>query len=205
MPVATDFHQLIDRNRRNSWILIAVFVVLIAVVAGVIGTAITGDVAHAVFVGAVAMGISLLISLASFYAGADLILAVSGAHEIQHENDPQLFNVVEEMAIAAGLPRPKIYVINDSAPNAFATGRDPAHGVIAITTGLREKLTRDELQGVIAHELGHIRNYDIRYALLVAVMVGTIVMLADLFLRWTFWTGGRSRSRARGCDTKVSR
>jgi heat shock protein HtpX len=108
-----------------------------------------------------------------------------------------LLNVVHEMAIASGLPVPAVYVIDDSAPNAFATGRDPAHAVIAVTTGLYQKLDRDELQGVIAHELAHVRNFDIRYTTLVAVTVGAIALLADFALRRMWW-GGPTRSRHRG-------
>src|SRR5262249_38358942 len=124
-------------------------------------------------------------------------LTLSHARPIEHKDDPELFNVVEEMAIAAGIPMPRIYVIADSAPNAFATGRDPQHAAVTITTGLRTKLTRDELQGVIAHEISHIRNYDSRLMLLLTVLVGTVVMLADFFwqiLRFSSPGGGR-RSR----------
>ena len=102
-------------------------------------------------------------------------------------------NVVREMAIAANVPMPRVYVIDDTAPNAFATGRDPKHASVAVTTGLLEKLDREELQGVIGHELSHVRNLDIRFSLVVAVMVGAIAILADFFLRFTFWGGGRSQ------------
>ncbi len=95
------------------------------------------------------------------------------------------------MALAAGTPMPKVYIIDDTAPNAFATGRDPEHASVAITTGLLQKLDREELQGVMGHELSHVRNFDIRFALLVAVLVGSIALLADFFLRFTFWGGGR--------------
>src|SRR5262249_754963 len=109
---------------------------------------------------------------------------------------PELYNVAEEMAIAAGVPMPAVYLIYDSAPNAFATGRDPEHAAIAITSGLRSKLTRDELQGVIAHEMSHIRNYDIRLMLLMAVLCGSVVMRADMFVRMLWFTpSGSSRRR----------
>jgi len=193
--MAVDFHQLIDRNKRNSVILMVVFVVLIAAAAGLIGQAIGGDWAHAIFIGAVATVLSLIMVMASYYGGTSAVLSMSRARAIAKSDDPQLFNVVEEMSVSAGLPMPRIYVIDDSAPNAFATGRDPAHGVLVITTGLRSKLTRDELQGVVAHEMSHIRNYDIRYMMLVAVMVGVIVMMCDLFLR-SLWYGGRGRRRS---------
>ena len=125
------------------------------------------------------------------------MLAVSGAREVDETNAPQLLNVVREMAIAANVPMPEVYVIDDTAPNAFATGRDPEHASVAITTGLLEKLDREELQGVIAHELSHVRNFDIRFSLIVGVMVGAIAILADFFLRFTFWGGvGGRRSLA---------
>ena len=103
-------------------------------------------------------------------------------------------NVVREMAVAANVPMPKVYVIDDTAPNAFATGRDPAHASVAITTGLLQKLDREELQGVLGHELSHVRNLDIRFSLVVGVMVGVIAILADFFLRFTFWSGVGRRS-----------
>ena len=106
-------------------------------------------------------------------------------------------NVVREMAIAANVPMPAVYIIDDTAPNAFATGRDPQHASVAVTSGLLEKLDREELQGVIGHELSHVRNFDIRFTLVVAVMVGAIAILADFFLRFTFW-GGARRSNDRG-------
>jgi heat shock protein HtpX len=133
-------------------------------------------------------------SLFSYYKGDSLVLTVSGAKEIDPQAVPQLYNVVQEMALAANVPIPRIYVIDDTAPNAFATGRDPQHASVAITTGLLQKLDREELQGVMAHELSHVRNFDIRFSLMVGVLVGSIALLADFFLRFTFWGGGR-RSR----------
>ena len=133
----------------------------------------------------------MLLSVGSYFAGDKLVLAASGAKEVTQEAAPQLLNVVREITLAANVPMPKVYVIDDTAPNAFATGRDPKHASVAITTGLLQKLDREELQGVMAHELGHVRNYDIRFSLLVAVLVGSIALLADFFLRFTFWGGGR--------------
>jgi heat shock protein HtpX len=126
-----------------------------------------------------------------------MVLAASRAKEITHEDAPVLFNVVEEMTIAAGLPMPKVYIIEDSAPNAFATGRDPEHASVAVTSGLLEKLDRDELQGVIAHEMSHVGNFDIRYAMLVGVLVGTTVLISDFFLRGLWFSGG-ARGGGRG-------
>ncbi len=132
---------------------------------------------------------------ARYFAGDRLVLAASQARRRSiAEQAPQLMNVVQELAIAAGIPMPKVYVIDDTAPNAFATGRDPQHASVAVTTGLLEKLDREELQGVIGHELSHVRNYDIRFTLLVGVLVGSVALLADFFLRYTFWFGGGRRS-----------
>jgi len=152
---------------------------------------------HTVLVAsAAALAVALLFILFTYFGGASAILAVSGAKEIQKADDPQLFNVIEELAIATGLPKPRIFLIDDTAMNAFATGRDPQHAVVAITTGLRARLTRSELQGVMAHELAHVRNYDIRLAMFAAVMVGLVVLLADLFMRYLWW-GGRGGRRGR--------
>lgn len=191
------FRDLIAANKRNSVLLVVAFCLFVTVVAMVLGLAIlfylSPDAAaalnwkEALIVGGVAAALSLFLSWIAYVAGDDMIAAVAGARPIEHKDDPELFNVVEEMAIAAGIPMPRVYLIDDPALNAFATGRDPEHALVAITTGLRGKLKRDELQGVLAHEVSHIRNYDIRLMLLLAVLVGSVVMLSDLFwqiLRW---------------------
>jgi heat shock protein HtpX len=161
MAVET-FHTLISRNKRNSLLLIAVFTLFFVGMGLLIGAVWGGgDPAFSVAVAVIAAGVAFVWTLISFYGGTSAVLAVSHARPIEKADDPQLFNVVEELSIAAGVPMPRIYVIDDTAPNAFATGRDPAHAVVAITAGLRSKLTRDELQGVMGHELSHVRNYDI--------------------------------------------
>jgi heat shock protein HtpX len=178
-------------NRRNSVLLILGVTALLAVLGFAIGYGTTGYVEGAFGVTTIAVVIAMLMSVGSYFAGDKLVLATSGAKEVSQASAPQLMNVVQEMALAAGTPMPKVYIIEDTAPNAFATGRDPQHASVAITTGLLEKLDREELQGVIGHELSHVRNYDIRFALLVAVLVGSIALMADFFLRFTFWGGGR--------------
>jgi len=192
------FHTLIARNKRNSFLLIVVFLMFFVGLGLLIGAVWGGgDWTFSIAVAVIAAAIAFILTLASYYRGSSAVLRISGAREIAKRDDPQLFNVVEELSIAAGVPMPRIYVINDSAPNAFATGRDPRHAVVAITTGLRSKLTRDELQGVMAHELSHVRNYDIRFAMLMAVMVGVLVMLCDVFLRSLWFGGGRRRRSSR--------
>lgn len=125
-------------------------------------------------------------SVGSYFYSDKLILATTGAQKIRKEDNPDLYNIVENLTIAAGLPMPDIYIVNDPSPNAFATGRDPNHAVVAVTTGLLERLKKVELEGVIAHELSHIRNYDIRLMAIVAILVGFVAILADLFMR-SFW------------------
>jgi heat shock protein HtpX len=162
-----------------------------------IGYAMTGKPVGGVSAMVLALIVATILSIFSFYSGDSLVLASSRAQEVTADQAPQLMNVVQEMAIAANVPMPRVYVINDSAPNAFATGRDPQHASVAVTSGLLQKLDREELQGVLGHELSHVRNLDIRFALLVGVLVGGIALLADFFLRFTFWSGmgGRRSSR----------
>jgi heat shock protein HtpX len=178
-------------NRRMSIVLIVLVTLILAALGFAIGYGTTGAVEGAFGVTTGAIVLAMLLSVGSYFAGDQLVLATSGAREVTQQSAPQLMNVVQEMALAAGVPMPKVYIIDDTAPNAFATGRDPKHASVAITTGLLQKLDREELQGVIGHELSHVRNFDIRFALLVAVLVGSIALLADFFLRFTFWGGGR--------------
>ena len=197
-PYEGTFRDRIAANKRNSLALIAVFLVFIAVFGYVIGYAWIGDPASALFGLGLAFVAGSVSGVVSYYAGDRMVLAASRAREVTHDEVPQLFNVVEEMAIASGLPMPKVYIIEDSAPNAFATGRDPEHASVAVTSGLLEKLNRDELQGVIAHEMSHVGNFDIRYAMLVGVLVGTTVLISDFFLRGLWFGGGRRREGGGG-------
>jgi heat shock protein HtpX len=190
------FHTLIARNRFNSILLITVFMLFFVLMGLLIGYVWgQGEATFSIAVAAIAGLVAFILTLMSYFGGSSVLLSMSQAKEVRKEDDPQLFNVVEELCIAGGLPMPRIYLINDTAMNAFATGRNPRNAVVAITTGLRDKLTRDELQGVIAHELSHVRHYDILYAMLMAVMVGTLVMLCDIFLRSLWYGSGRRRGR----------
>ena len=194
MAVET-FHDQISHNKRNSILLIGIFMLLFVGIGLLIGMVWGGGSSRFGIVVSVAAGaVAFVLTLASYYGGSGALLALSQAHELKREQDPQLFNVVEELCIAGGLPVPRIYLIDDTAMNAFATGRNPQHAVVAITTGLRARLNRNELQGVMAHELSHVRHYDILYATLMAVMVGVLVMLCDVFLRSMWFGGGRRRS-----------
>jgi heat shock protein HtpX len=192
------FRERIGRNRRNSLLLIAAFLAFITIFGCVIGWAWIGDPAGAIFGIILALFAGTLSGFLSYYAGDKMVLAASRAKEITHDDAPVLFNVVEEMSIAAGLPMPKVYIVDDTAPNAFATGRDPQHASVAVTKGLLEKLDRDELQGVIAHEMSHVANFDIRYSMLVGILVGTTVLVSDFFLRGLWFGGGGGGNRRGG-------
>lgn len=208
-PGTLTFNDLIRKNKRQSVALMIVMITLGVLLGGVLAGAVGAyqglgedDLIVAVVLGGiVAFALATIGALWSWFGGSSAILAMSGAGEIQKADDPQLFNVVEEIAIAAGLPMPRVYLINDSAMNAFATGRDPQHAAVAITKGLRDQLTRDELQGVLAHEMAHVRHLDVRFAMLMATMVGLIVFACDAFLRIAWYSGGAAgRSRRRDRD-----
>lgn len=183
----------IDSNKRKSWFLLSFFFVLIIIVGYVFSQAMQDTM-----ILYIAVGFSIISSFISYWFSDKIVLAMSSAKEIDHDSNREIYHLVENLCITAGLPIPKIYIIDDTAPNAFATGRDPEHAVIALTTGIIQKLDKVELEGVIAHELSHIGNRDILLATLVTVMVGVIVLLADWFRRWTFWGGGRKKSSNSG-------
>ena len=195
--MASSFYDQISANRRNSFLLALIVVALLSALGFAIGYALTGSAGGGVGTTVVAVVIGTLAALGSYFAGDQLVLAASQAKEVGETTAPQLMNVVREMAIAANVPMPRVYLIDDSAPNAFATGRDPQHASVAITTGLLDKLDREELQGVIGHEMSHVRNFDIRFSLIVGVLVGSVALLSDFFLRWTWWGGGGRRDRDR--------
>jgi heat shock protein HtpX len=195
--MASSFYDQISANRRNSFLLALVVIVLLAALGFSIGYALTGSAGGGIGTTVIAVIIGTLAALGSYFGGDRLVLAASQAKEVDEAAAPQLVNVVREMAIAANVPMPRVYLIDDTAPNAFATGRDPQHASIAITTGLLEKLDREELQGVIGHEMSHVRNFDIRFSLIVGVLVGSVALLSDFFLRWTWFGGGVRRDRDR--------
>ena len=135
-----------------------------------------------------ALVIAGIMSVGSFYYSDKLVLATTGAHQIKKDDFPRFYRIVENMSIASGLPMPKVYIMNDPSPNAFATGRDPKHAVVAATTGILDMLNDAELEGVVAHELSHIKNYDIRLAGVLAILVGFVAILSDLFIRASFFS-----------------
>lgn len=194
---AAGLWELIERNRRQSAALVFIMGILLVGVGLVIGFAIVPVPAAALIGGAITFCLWLVLTLLAFYAGDKAVLSIAGAKPVTHKEFPVLCNVVDEMAIAGGLPRPKVYVIDDSAPNAFATGKNHQTAALAVTTGLLERLNRDELQGVIAHEMSHIRHQDVRYMTLIVIMFGTIVLLCDMFRRLAWYSGGFGNSNRR--------
>lgn len=170
------------------------FVVFVVLVAYVLGVAL-GYGTEWMWI---AVLFSVVSSFASYYWGDKMVLAMSGAKPANRKQHFDFFTVAENLAIAAGIPKPQLYVIDDTAMNAFATGRDPAHAVVCATTGILTKLERRELEGVIAHELSHIKNFDTRLMAVVAILVGTVVFLADMFMRNLWWGRGRERDENRG-------
>jgi len=173
----------IESNKRKTFFLITIFTVVILALGWVFGAA-WGDAASGIIFAAI---LSTVMTLVSYYQGDAIALAASGAKQIEKKDAAELYNLVENLALSAGLPTPKIYVINDPSPNAFATGRDPAHASIAVTTGLVEVLEKTELEGVLAHELSHIKNYDVRVMTIVVVLVGVVLLLSDWILRGFFY------------------
>lgn len=188
-------YDQIAANKRRTWLMMLVFVALLGGFATIVGY-ILGMPLWATPIIFVAL---LAWALFSYYASASVALSVSGARPVSREEEPELYRVVENLCIGTGLPMPKVYVIEDGSPNAFATGRDPEHASVAATRGLLNKLDKSELEGVMAHEMSHVGNYDIRVMTITVVLVGLVALLADLFLRWTwFGAGRRTTNRGRG-------
>ncbi|MBI4089131.1 MAG: zinc metalloprotease HtpX [Candidatus Levybacteria bacterium] len=185
-----NIYSQISANKTKTWLIVILFVIFITTIVFIYGKASGYGLSYA--------GIGLIISgimgFTSYYYSDKMILGMSQAKQIQKSDNPLLFRTVENLCIGAGIPMPKIYIIEDSAPNAFATGRDPKHSVVCATTGILEKLNKVELEGVIAHELSHVRNYDIRLMSIVVILVGLVALLADFFMR-SLWYGGGRRDR----------
>lgn len=181
-------YRAIAKNKRNTVFIILLFLLIIGGLAALAGY-IYDDPSIVVITLIVAGGYALI----QYFAASSQALSLSGAHEIQKADNPRLYRIVENLSITTGTPMPKVYVINDPAPNAFATGRDPKHASVAATTGILELLDDSELEGVMAHELGHVRNYDIRVAMIVFGLVVAVGFIADMMMRMSFF-GGRNNN-----------
>jgi heat shock protein HtpX len=190
--MAVSIHSQIRSNILRTYVIMVGFVVFVVLASYVMGNAL-GYGNSWLFIAVI---FSVISSFVSYYWGDSIVLAMSVARPADRTRDFDFFTVTENLCIAAGLPKPRLYVIEDTAMNAFATGRDPQHAVVCATTGLLSRLERREIEGVIAHELSHVKNYDIRLMAVVAVLVGTVAFLADMFMR-SLWWGGSRRSRDR--------
>lgn len=193
---STDFYSEMSKNKWGSFFLIVFFSIFVMLIGYVFAMAFAPEYLITILV--MAFFIVIIWSLISYYSGDSIVLATAKAKQVTKEDDPFYWNTVEGLSIAAGLPMPKIYIIKEDSINAFATGRDPKHASIAVTSGARQKLNRQEFEGVIAHELSHVANYDIRFMVLVAVLVGIVVLFSDIMLRTFIFGGVKQRNREGG-------
>lgn len=189
-------------NRLKTWVIMFTFSIFVTIVFFVFASAFGYDLPSALGMSGFALIITGLANFATYYNSDKIVMAISRAKQIAKKDNPTLFRTIENLSIASGIPMPKVYIIDDSAPNAFATGRDPQHAAIAFTTGILTKLDKLELEGVAAHELSHVGNYDTRLMTVVAILVGTIALAADFFLRITFYSR-HDRDDDRGQGTAI--
>jgi heat shock protein HtpX len=184
-------YSQISQNIWKSWAIIFFFIAFTVLIGFFFGEALGYGWPFTLLIA----GISIVSSIGSYYYSDQVVLSTSKALLIKKEDNPEFYNTVENLTIGDGMPMPKLYVIDDASPNAFATGRDPKHASIAVTSGLLERLSKSELEGVLAHELSHIKNFDIRVMALAAVLVGFVALAADFFMRGLLWGGMRNESR----------
>jgi heat shock protein HtpX len=188
-------YDRIAANKRTTWLMMSGFVVILTAMVGFVAIAAGMGIG---IIGVVGIGL-IVYALVSYWISTSVVLSISGAHEVTRDEEWEFVRRVENLSIGSGLPMPKTWVLEDTAPNAFATGRDPQHSHVVVTRGLLEKLEPIELEGVLAHEMSHIGNYDIRVMTLATVLVGLIALISDLFLRWSFMgAGGRRGSKDKG-------
>jgi heat shock protein HtpX len=183
-------YRAIARNKRNTVVIILLFLLII----GGLGW-LAAYIYNSPSVAITVVVIATIYATIQYFAASRLAISIAGGQEIQKADNPRLYRIVENLAITDGLPMPKVYIVNDPAPNAFATGRDPEHSYVAVTTGLLDLMDDSELEGVMAHEMGHVQNYDIRVSMIVFGLVVAVGFIADLFLRFAFFGGGRSNDR----------
>lgn len=194
-------YSAIARNKRNTVLIVLVFLLLIGAL-GFLGGYLAGNVS----IGVIVLFVAIAYAVLQYFAAARQATAIAGGIEIDRATEPRLWRTVENLTIATGMPMPRVFVVDDPAPNAFATGRDPEHAVVAATTGLLALMDDQELEGVMAHELGHVRNYDIRVSTMVFGLVVAVGLIADVLLRISIFsgmTGGRNRNNDNGGNNPV--
>lgn len=189
-------YSQIAANKRKTYFIFIGFLAIILGLGWLAGILITGDSGFTPYISIAFFIGSIIYALVTYYAGAKMATAVNGAHEIQKKDNPRLYRIVENLAITEGLPMPKVYIMDDPALNAFATGRDPKHAIVCATTGILEALDDQELEGVMAHELGHVKNYDIRVSMFAFGLVSVISLIADLILHFTFFSSSENKHPA---------
>lgn len=196
-------YRAIAKNKRNTVFIILLFLVIIGGL-GLLATYAYGDPAHGDYsIGIIVIVVATAYAFIQYFAASRLAVSMAGGVEIQKADNPRLYRIVENLAITDGLPMPKVFIVNDPAPNAFATGRDPQHASVAATTGLLDLMDDAELEGVMAHEMGHVQNYDIRVSMIVFGLVVAIGFIADMGLRIAFFGGGRNRNSNNGGNPVV--
>lgn len=184
--------EQISRNKRRTALILTIFVLILALVGAAVGYFVADSMIAGIIIAVIGTGIYLAIVL---HDPAQLVMSMNNAEEIHEQDNPELWHIVEDMAMVARVPMPRVYIIDDASPNAFATGRDPEHASVAVTRGLLEMMNREELEGVLGHELSHVRNYDILVSTIAIAMLTVITLLTDFTSRYLFWFGGSRRDR----------
>ncbi|MCZ9719860.1 zinc metalloprotease HtpX [Lactobacillus mulieris] len=184
--------EQISKNKRKTVLILTIFVLILALVGAAVGYFVASSMVTGIIIALIGTGIYLAIVL---HDPAQLVMSMNNAEEIHEQDNPELWHIVEDMAMVARVPMPRVYIIDDDSPNAFATGRDPEHASVAVTHGLLEMMNREELEGVLGHELSHVRNYDILVSTIAIAMLTVITLLTDFTSRYLFWFGGSRRER----------
>ncbi|MDK8130209.1 zinc metalloprotease HtpX [Lactobacillus jensenii] len=184
--------EQISRNKRRTALILTIFVLILALVGAAVGYFVADSMIAGIIIAVIGTGIYLAIVL---HDPAQLVMSMNNAEEIHEQDNPELWHIVEDMAMVARVPMPRVYIIDDASPNAFATGRDPEHASVAVTRGLLEMMNREELEGVLGHELSHVRNYDILVSTIAIAMLTVITLLTDFTSRYLLWFGGSRRDR----------
>ncbi len=184
--------EQISRNKRRTALILTIFVLILALVGAAVGYFVADSMIAGIIIAVIGTGIYLAIVL---HDPAQLVMSMNNAEEIHEQDNPELWHIVEDMAMVARVPMPRVYILDEASPNAFATGRDPEHASVAVTRGLLEMMNREELEGVLGHELSHVRNYDILVSTIAIAMLTVITLLTDFTSRYLFWFGGSRRDR----------
>ncbi|HXS15366.1 MAG TPA: M48 family metalloprotease [Candidatus Saccharimonadales bacterium] len=194
-----NIYNQISSNKWRTWLIMALFIIFITTLGFVFGKATGYGLSYA----GIALIFAGITSIGSYYYSDKIVLATTGATPIKKSDDPELYHIVENLAIGDGLPMPKVYMLRTDSPNAFATGRDPQHAVVCVTTGLRQMMSKSELEGVLAHEMSHVKNLDTRLMGIVAILVGFVAILANMFMNQLWWGGFGGRDDRENGNSQI--